>query len=276
MRKDVHLTRLEWQCRIEASCPRDKGNTSPQLRSTWGPCLCLLIVAWLTAQCSPTLTSSGPTVDEIIQRNITAKGGTAKLNAIQSLESRGKVAINADITATVTIQRKRPNRFRLDMTVQGLTATQAFDGSKAWYVMPFPSNGRSEEDIRGDITAAADFDGPLINHSAKGTTLALVTNADGSYTVKVSAGIDSEETFQLDPTTMLEKRQTRTRHGVQEVETTYTKYRIVEGVAFPVAMTIKEGGTPLQTLILDEIKINVPIDDERFVDSKNLAAAPKR
>ena len=56
------------------------------------------------------------TADQIVQKHVEAIGGMAKLNAIQTLVVTGKASILGQTEAPLTIQVKRPNLLRLEMT----------------------------------------------------------------------------------------------------------------------------------------------------------------
>ena len=45
--------------------------------------------------------------------------------------------------------QKRPDMARLEFTVQGLTAVQAYDGKDAWQIMPFHGQERSRSNVSG-------------------------------------------------------------------------------------------------------------------------------
>jgi len=66
--------------------------------------------------------------DQIVQKHVEALGGAAKLNAIQSLVVTGTASILGQTEAPITIQVKRPNMMRLEITFQGRKIVQAFDG----------------------------------------------------------------------------------------------------------------------------------------------------
>ena len=82
------------------------------------------------------LTLSAQTVDEIIAKHIAAQGGLAKLKAIQSIRMTGDFETGG-MQAGFTQVFKRPMKMRLDISVQGLTMTQAYDVDKGWQIVPF-------------------------------------------------------------------------------------------------------------------------------------------
>ena len=81
------------------------------------------------------------TADQIVQKHVEAFGGVAKLNAIRTLVVTGKASILGQTEAPLTIQVKRPNLLRLEMTFQGRKIVQAFDGVTAWTINPSHRRG---------------------------------------------------------------------------------------------------------------------------------------
>src|SRR5207245_11205139 len=86
----------------------------------------LIVAAALSAATSPI------TIDEIVARHIEARGGAQKLAALQSLKISGKVFFGGGDDFTVTAEfaevRRRPNQIRTEVTLQRLTALDAYDG----------------------------------------------------------------------------------------------------------------------------------------------------
>ena len=73
----------------------------------------------------------GPTLDELVTKNIEAKGGQDALRALQSLRLTGKMLINQGQIEFGYLQtKKRPGEVRTEATLQGMTAVQAYDGKK--------------------------------------------------------------------------------------------------------------------------------------------------
>ena len=76
------------------------------------------------------LPASAQTADEIIAKNLQAKGGVDKLKSIATLRMSGTMTVEPGRDAPFVMELKRPNQMRVDITVQGRTMTQAFDGQE--------------------------------------------------------------------------------------------------------------------------------------------------
>jgi len=69
------------------------------------------------------------TADQLVAKNISARGGVEKIKAIQSVRYTGKLALRGDFTAEFVLVRQitRANQVRSDATLQGLTMVRAWD-----------------------------------------------------------------------------------------------------------------------------------------------------
>ena len=80
------------------------------------------------------------TVDEVVNRYVEARGGAAKLDALRSLRLTGKVVFgfgDAQIEAAWGVLQKRPAKIRTEVSLQGLTAVDAYDSREGWSLEPF-------------------------------------------------------------------------------------------------------------------------------------------
>src|SRR5262245_50298290 len=77
------------------------------------------------------------TADDLIAKNLAARGGKDKIKALQSAKITGKMSMGPGVDAPFTWEWKRPNNFRIEFVVQGMTGIQAYDGTTGWQVMPF-------------------------------------------------------------------------------------------------------------------------------------------
>src|SRR5712671_5195051 len=135
---------------------------------------------------------SAQTVDEIIAKHIAAQGGITKLKTLQSIRMTGDFETGGMQAGFIQVF-KRPMKMRLDISVQGLTMTQAYDGEKGWQVIPFTGKKDPEPMTGDDLKNAqeqADLDGPLMDYKKKGNTVELIGKekiaGKDSYHLKVT------------------------------------------------------------------------------------------
>ena len=217
-------------------------------------------------------------VDELIAKNIQARGGADKIAAIKDLKLEGKMRVSGGFGTfelTYVQYRKAPNLTRVDATVQGLTQVQAWDGNSAWRISPFQGRKdpeRLSEDDAKQIADDADLAGPLVDYRKNGYRVEYLGTEDvdgtAAHKLKVSLKTGDTEYVYLDPDHFLEIRvvgQRRVRGTETEDITDFGDYEQVNGVYFPFSMSSrsKDGGNAT-AITIDKAKANTAISDALF------------
>jgi outer membrane lipoprotein-sorting protein len=241
--------------------------------------VCLSMIA--LAVLAPCLLAQ--TVDEIIAKNVQARGGAEKLKSVKSIKSTATMSMGPGMEAPGILIQKRPTLARLEFTVQGLTAVQAYDGKNGWQIMPFMGKKDPElmsADEAKEIEENADLDGPLVDYKSKGHQVELqgkekIEGTD-AYKLKVTLKNGDVQTIYIDADSFLDIKEVtqRTVRGTeQEIESAIGDYKAVNGIMFPFAVESGIKGTDQkQKLTITKVELNVPTDDSIF---KMPAAAPK-
>jgi outer membrane lipoprotein-sorting protein len=237
------------------------------------------------------VSASAQTADELIEKNTKAKGGMEKLKAIQSMKitAKGKMG---PMEVPIVITKKRPQNYRIEFTVQGMTGIQAYDGTTGWALMPFMGKKEAEAmsaDALKDFKDEADFDGPMIDYKAKGNKVEYVGKEDvqgtPAYKLHIVTKDGNESNVYLDADSYLEiKADTKRKIQGQEIEaeTTMGDYKdIGGGVMFPMAIEQhakgKEGSQSFQ---VEKVEINpASVDAAMFhmpEAKKPVAEEPKK
>ena len=218
------------------------------------------------------------TADELITKNIAARGGIEKIRAIQSIRTSGTMRFgggNFSLDLAFVQMAKRPGMYRTEVSVQGLTAISAYDGSIGWQIQPFQGRIDPEKMAADDakpLKRSADLDGPLVDYKAKGSTVEYLgtEDVDGTDAHKLKVTFDDGDVryVYLDPDYFLEIRfidQTKIR-GVQiEQETDLGAYEEVNGVFFPFSTETGPKGQPKgQKITMEKAEANVPLEDSLF------------
>ncbi len=235
---------------------------------------------------SPTAPSQ--TAEELVQKNIEAKGGMEKMKAIKTVRLTGKLDGGGGFTAVVGQENKRPNQVRETFTLQGMTQVQAYDGSTAWQIRPF--GGRKdpqlmgEDDVR-DLLIDSDLDGPLVDYREKGNRVEYlghdIVDGDDALRLKVTLKNGDMIYYYLDPDTFLEIRTERrefVRGAVHDSVADLGSYKPVAGVMFPFSVNggPKDDPTQWQSITYENIEANVPLQDSDFAVPMSLKEAPKK
>jgi hypothetical protein len=220
--------------------------------------------------------SNQPTVDELVTKNIEAKGGTTALKRLQTLRSTGKLlAQQGQIEYGYAQIKKRPDEVRSEASLQGMTQIQAYDGKEGWRVSPFSGRKDPEHMSADDVKALVEdteMGGPLADWKAKGSTIEYLgtEDVDGTpaHKLKVVRKNGDVSFVYLDPDHFLEIRivTQRVRHGAhEEVETDLGDYEKAGGVFVPTSIEVgRKGAADKQMIVVDKVEANEPVDDAIF------------
>jgi outer membrane lipoprotein-sorting protein len=225
-----------------------------------------------------TASASALTADEIIARNVAARGGAAQLKALTSLRRVGHVVTpGANIELSIMQLSRRPDQFRQEQTLQGLTQIRAWDGREGWQVRPFEGRkdpARMSVDEAKSLRLAADFETPLVDYRQKGHSVEYLgtDDVDGTpaYKLRVKLKWGDEITYWIDPDTWMIIRGLRRQfqRGAEQVtEIDYGEYERVGGVYVP--MTEEFGpkdsdSTQKQKVVFESAEANVSVDPAVF------------
>jgi hypothetical protein len=214
------------------------------------------------------------TADELVQKNIQAKGGMEKIKAIHSVRITAKVTIGPGMRAVSVQENQRPNLVRETIAMQGMTQVKAYDGSTGWQIDPFEGHKdpqlMGEDDLK-DLLLDADFDGPLVDYKEKGNSVEFmghdVVDGDDALRLKVTLKNGDILYYFLDPDTNLEIRkevQQFMRGAVHESVIEMGSYKPVAGVMYPYSISQGTKANPEEaTVTVDKIEVNqsVPAAD---------------
>jgi outer membrane lipoprotein-sorting protein len=224
---------------------------------------------------------SAQTVDELIAKNLKARGGEDKLRAMGSMRITGKVMLQG-MELPMIVMAKRPNLMRQEMEIQDKKVVTGFDGTTAWMINPMMGSEAPQE-IQGpqaDLTRdQSDFDGPLVDYRKKGHTVELVKGegadgteklADGTavHHVKITRKNGRVQHYYLDADSGIELKQTSEIEGPggqkMNIEQELSDYREVDGLMVPHTVKSLMNGTPVVTMTVEKIEFNPPIEDAAF------------
>lgn len=215
------------------------------------------------------------TAEELVAKNIEAKGGIAKIKAIKTMRMTGRLQ-QGDFTAAVGQEGKAPDLLRLTFTIQNMTQVQAYDGKVGWQISPFA--GRKDPELLGeddmrDLVEQADFYGPLVDYRDKGHTVEYlghdIVDGDDVYRLKVTLKNGDVVYYDLDPDTYLEIRtetQQFIRGSVRERVTELGSYKAVNGVYMPFSIETgpKRNRDARSKVTFEQIEANVDVPDDDF------------
>ena len=228
----------------------------------------------LAAMAFFSIAANAQTVDEVIAKNIQAKGGADKLKSVRSLRTTAKFS-QGSFRADFRQENKRADKVREEFIIQGLAQVQAYDGKTGWQISPF--GGRkdpellSQDDLKS-LVVDADIDGPLVDYKEKGHKAELVghDSVEGTdcFKIKLSMKNGDVRYYYLDVDSFLELKleiQTTIRGALQESELYYGDYEQVNGIYYPFAVEQAQKGSASRAQItVEKIEQNIPLEDAHF------------
>ena len=229
------------------------------------------------------------TAEELVDKNIRAKGGIDKIKSAKTRLTTGKVRGGGRRRSTVAFRQMnmRPDLVRQNLSMQGMTAVQAYDGSVGWQTQPF--RGRKDPELMGednlrDLLLTADFDGPLVDYAAKDNTIEYLGHAevDGDDALRLKVTLKNGDIiyYYLDPDTYLEIReeiQQFIRGSVRERVVDLGSYKPVNGVMYPFSISEGPKNNPgAQAMTIDKIEVNVAFQESDFALPESLRTEEKK
>jgi outer membrane lipoprotein-sorting protein len=219
--------------------------------------------------------ATAQTVDEIIAKNIQAKGGIEKLKSTNSVRMTGTATIQGTQVPVTTVS-KRPNMMRNEIEMAGQKMVQGFDGTSMWMAMPgMPAQevppGPQTEILKRNST----FDPVFLDYKEKGhkiefkgkeldggkdvyhLVVAMKEGPVAHYYIDASTGLETKTVIEIDDPALK-----------GQLETRMADYRDVEGRMVPFSMTQVVNGQTVAEMKFEKVEFNVPLDDALFKMAK--------
>jgi len=210
-----------------------------------------LLVALLIVCILPSIASS-QTAEEIIERNIAARGGTEKFRAIRSMKVTTVEEANWGGRGSSVLRILRADRMRFDYTWQAnpkapiITTTTAFDGKAGWWAdqhkglqTPHTVTGDTLEELREQ--AQKQFAESLSELQANGNKVEFVgkdaAQGKSCYKIRFTAHTGHVRYAYYDAESFLivqTEQEVFMKNKKEELlTTTISDYRSVNGILFP-------------------------------------------
>lgn len=246
----------------------------------YAPVFCLALAAAFAAAPARAVTA-----EELIAKNLAARGGD--IHAVQTLRLEGKISFNnGNFKADYVQLHKRPDSFRSEVSLQGMTAVESYDGHEGWRIQPFFGRKDPERMTADDVKELQDdapIGGPLPDWKARGSKIAYLGTEDidgtEAHKLKITLANGDEQVVYLDPDHFLEIRieSKRTVRGVEEETVAdFSDYEKVAGVYFPLEISSgRKGAAQRSQITFEKAEANVPLDDSIFHFPATATAANK-
>ena len=222
-------------------------------------------------------TSLAIDADEIVKRNLEAKGGIEKLKAMKTLYMKGKYIVQ-DMVGQIEVAKKAPSLLSFTLTTTRGKMTQGSDGEKMWTTNPRTGFRLLEgEDFKKGLDQVLME--PLLGFKERGGSCAYVgigdVRGDSCYKVLfIQRSGDSTYSFFDIHTYRMVKVEANTPRG--PAEQFFEDFREVDGFVYPFSVNVGTSGGD-RKIEYDTIAVNRPISDSLFVmpDPKSVPSMAK-
>ena len=237
---------------------------------------------------------------QIVEKNVSARGGVERWRAVQALEFKGKLQAGGNKRPTIPVpgtkispevkvsrpteqaelpflmELSRGRKQRLEIQFNGQTAIQVYDGTQGWKVRPSLNRHDVEKFTPEELKAASqqsDLDGYLIDYAATGSKgeLAGVEQVEGrsAYKLKVTDKSAYTHHIWVDAENFLEVKVEGTPRRLDgkyhPVAVFLRDYRPVNGLVMPYLLeTVVEGVKDTEKIQIEEIVSNPKLDGSKF------------
>ncbi|MBN2174951.1 MAG: hypothetical protein JW731_12525 [Bacteroidales bacterium] len=206
--------------------------------------------------------------------------GQVKYLKHETMMATGK-SIQQGMETDFTLWQKRPDKFRLEVDIQGATMVQVYDGEKGWYIAPWTGTTDPIELTGFQLSSMkrqADFDGLLYNAEKKGLKTELIGKEDmeGTEVYKIKQTdeegntyyqfIDAENYVLLKMTSII-----KTGESEVEAETLFSNYKDNGGIIQAYSIEGRMNGQTINQININEVVFDVDIPDDKFIMPKKSA-----
>ena len=112
--------------------------------------------------------------DELIAKNLEARGGLEKLKAVNTMMMTGTIDMEMggqEMSMAVTIYKKRPDKMRSEVTIpsMGVEVINGFDGEVAWMDNPMAGGVQKMPEAQARLAHnQANMDGVFVDYKETG------------------------------------------------------------------------------------------------------------
>jgi len=241
------------------------------------------------------------TAVEIVDRNLAARGGLEKLRGLRTMSWSGMMDAGggnrppvlgipgqAHTTQTApqapapqlqlpfVLEMMRGHKSRLEITFNGQTAIQVYDGKQGWKLRPFLNRHDVESFTADELQAVqnqSDLDGRLVDYAAQGTKLEAdgVDKVEGKDAYKLKLTLKGGQVVHewIDAQSFLEVKVDGTPRKLDRkphaVSILLRDYRSVDGLMIPhLIETDVQGVQRAETIRIEKVLVNPRLAESRF------------
>jgi len=244
------------------------------------------------AVAGPKATVTSLSVQQIIERNVAARGGLERWRAVGTMTWVGHIeSAHAPVPGMrFTLEQQRPNKTRFEVNALGQKIVRVFDGTQGWKLRAAQNVGRPDaqpfaaEELKF-ARAGQGIDGPLIDSAAKGNLVTLegLDEIEGhsAYRLEVRLLAGERDRLWIDAKSFLDVRCDRVVDGPtgvprKVVSLLYRDYKTFEGLKMPTIIeTSGDAHSPPDRMVIERVLLNPPLDSWAFVNPATPRSRPR-
>lgn len=236
-------------------------------RLIWTPIVIFVLSGALTAQ----------TADEIIAKNLKARGGTAQLSSINSLKYTGTFK-EEGLDAQLTMFFKSPNKVLFHLDVGSVDAKIGYDGRTMWKQFPGKTAVHQPKSSDKLVAVFAEFQEFLMAFSEKQYKFEMAGKEESEgvqvYKIKVTPE-DGQIAYLLVDSSQHTISNFYFENPVgSRYSFAFRDYRETDGILLPYSIEAVKSNGEITRLNFETIEKNVEVDDALF--SLPIAGAAKK
>jgi len=220
------------------------------------------------------------TMDEVLN-NYYDVMGFAKLKDVNAVKMTGQ-SVNQGMETPFTIITVRPDKYRLEVEIQGQKMLQVYNSGSGWFVAPW-TGSLDAQDLPADqlksMKRQADIEGPLYNYAEKGHTAEFLGKDDMEgtevYKIKLTYNDGDEGTYFIDAENFVVlKEESMINMRGQEIknEIYFSDFKPIEDMIMPFSFEMKMNGQTGQVIKIETVDFKPEVDMKIF---DKPAPAPK-
>ena len=233
-------------------------------------------IAFLLLIFAFSLIAKSQSADEIIAKYIAFTGGVKKWKKIKTISSSGTYNYGG-IEFPFEAWSKAPDHYKYDVTSNGKSFSQAYDGKEGWKIDGFKNETQKTMLTGKQATAMAnecdvELESPFIDYRKKGHTV-IPEGTDTvdkkiCHKIKLTRKNGDIETYYFDNGNYeLVKKQAVSKNTELDssmLDILYSDYHTIEGITIPQKISCISNGQTILIITVKDIKLNLPVADSIF------------
>jgi outer membrane lipoprotein-sorting protein len=222
------------------------------------------------------LIAKSQSADEIIAKYIAFIGGVQKWKKIKTITSSGTYNYGG-MEFPFTAWSKAPDLYKYEVTSNGKSFNQAYDGRVGWKIDGFKDETQKTTLKGKQATAMAnesdvELESPFIDYQKKGHTVLLegkdTIDKKVCYKIKLTRKNGNTETYYFDIGNYeLVKKQAISKNTELDnsmLDILNSDYHTLEGITIPQKISCISNGQTILIITVKDIKLNLPLADSIF------------